>query len=166
MSKLSKTQELASIGDTLEVPLKIYANQNNFHTGVILSAERKYNFMISSINEWHDAAIKNVNPQTGWHPENQENLNRTLKIMFNIGKQFTYIPQAGYMELIGEVNGELFRLGNIAKDYSDQSSQAESYQPKNTGELIVRANEPKLFFNKRYYSNNSGILDLQILAVE
>ena len=158
-------QELTQVGDTLAMPIKIYADLSDNKTGVILSSQRTYQFIISNVEQWHDCDRLNVNPMSGWLPKDQDDLNSAKRFLLNSARAFTYMPKAGYMELLGEVGGQHFRIGNFTAPLASSTTAQNNFKPKTDGELIVRANEPK-YFNDFFYSNNSGTLLLQIITKE
>jgi hypothetical protein len=70
-------------------------------------------------------------------------------------KPFTYAPSSGYIELLGQVGKEQFKLGRFVENHT-------SFSPKEDGELILRVNEPRWL--KMVYENNFGVLKLTITA--
>lgn len=133
--------------------ITVYADIKNDKTGIYLLKNRSYYFSINEkkVKNWIDCTIK-ATPEKG---RTTWDSNGTLsKNLINlIAKPFTYAPTSGYMELLGQVGKEQFKLGRLAQ------SQIP-FTPKENGELILRVNEPKLL--KMVYKNNFGVLKLTI----
>ena len=130
----------------------VYADVKNDRTGIYLSKDASYRFEIQKEENWVDCTITDSNPYSGratWDSNNDFSGN----ILSAIAKPFTYAPSSGYMELLGEVANQQFKLGRLAKS-------GEVFTPSEDGELILRVNEPKLL--KTVYDNNFGVLKLVI----
>jgi len=130
----------------------VYADIKNDRTGIFLSKDKSYSFEIDSVENWIDCTIVNTTPEFGrdTFDSNQTYLKNIINL---IGKSIVYAPLSGYMELLGEVEGEQFKLGRLSKS-------KELFSPKRDGELILRVNEPR--FLKSVYENNYGVLKLTI----
>ena len=132
--------------------ITVYADVKNDRTGIYLLKGKSYSFTIDHVENWIDCTIVNCNPEQGrvMFDSSQTYLNNIINL---IGKAISYAPLSGYMELLGEVEGQQFKLGKLSKT-------KELFSPKKDGELILRVNEPR--FSKSVYMNNYGVLKLTI----
>jgi len=122
-------------------------------TGANLQASQHYKFTLKT-NNWNDHGLCAT-------PENGRRITRSdssllMKGALFLGKPFSYSIVAGYMELLGEVEDESIRVGQLA-------SNGEVYSPKKTGTLILKVNEPR--FSNDYYENNNGSAMLFVTRV-
>ena len=137
----------------------INAKKRTNKTGIELVRGKKYLFEISNVKSWHDAVDKpnpiQASPFTGWPEDKKDDLQKF--------KKFNFVPEADYMELVGQVGKEHFRIGKIAKgvDESGKEFEGKAFEAPASGELIVRANDPR-WFKIIFYGNNSGTLDLTV----
>ncbi len=133
----------------------VYADVKNDRTGIYLSKDKSYSFTINEkeVEDWIDSTIK-ATPEKGrktWIPEGD-----FYKNLINVvAKPLTYAPTSGYMELLGQVGNEQFKLGRFA-----DAENNKTFTPKESGELILRVNEPR--FLDFTYKNNFGVLKLKI----
>jgi len=87
-------------------------------TGITLKKGKSYLFEISDVNNWSDNVSKKdsgfkASPFTGWPEKKQKTLSGRIAMLL---KPFiTYFSEAGYMELVGEVNSRPFQIGYYAK---------------------------------------------------
>ena len=131
----------------------VYADVKNDRTGIYLSKDKSYSFTINEkeLEDWIDSTIE-ATPEQGrktWITEGD-----FYKNLINVvAKPLTYAPTSGYMELLGQVGNEQFKLGWFAENN-------KTFTPKESGELILRVNEPR--FLDFTYKNNFGVLKLEI----
>lgn len=141
LNKLKPSQEII-----------VYADVKNDRTGVYLSKNHSYLFEITEVKDWVDCTIEEATPEAGRATWNTNG--GVAKNIINVaGKLIAYAPLSGYMELLGEVDEQQFKLGRLA-------NSRLLFTPKNDGELIIRVNEPR--FSEDVYKNNFGVLKLTI----
>lgn len=141
----------------------VYADIKNDNTRVSLVAGMPYRFSISGIDSWYDCT-QEATPFRGWCISEGKGLSLVAKALLYASKPTAFAPSAGFMELLGVVAGQQFRLGRIAEPSEEGGLSPEVFCPKNTGELILRVNEPR-FGGARFYNNNSGKLELTITRI-
>ena len=117
---------------------------NNDRTGIFLSKNVPYIFRIEEVEDWVDCTIEDATPETG-RPIVRKDAGVVSNFVNILGWPLTYSKPSGYMELLGEVSGQQFRLGKL-------SSSEAAFIPKQDGELILRVNEPR--FMESVYQNN------------
>ena len=132
----------------------IYPCINGVNTKIILEKGSNYMVSLSGVNGWEDDGTC-ATPETGRRISRSDSPLLTKGLMY-LGKLFSYKFSSGYMELLGEVNGQRLKLGRMARNKT-------VFSPKKSGELIVRVNEPR--FNNKYYANNRGQLTLVVTKV-
>ncbi|PHS73233.1 MAG: hypothetical protein COB22_02965 [Cycloclasticus sp.] len=158
---------------------------NGMRTGIKLVKGGNYRFVISDVIGWRDG-VDEAEDKTGScaTPEVGRRISRsdgnwiTSKFPQYMGKLSGYKLTSGYMELLGEVNGETIQIGRLAREErifslrDDNSSSINrnkvTYKRPNRGEdyeLILRVNEPRIPPLKGYYTNNRGSLVLEVYKV-
>ena len=133
----------------------VTVNPKNKHikSGVILDSSQRYKFIVKT-TDWNDHGLC-ATPESGRRVSRSDS-SYFMKGILYVGKLISYAPTAGYMELIGEVKGNILRVGKLADEET-------IFSPKQTGELILRVNEPRV--GKSFYDNNEGSAMLFILRV-
>jgi len=168
MNSKSNIDGFCQKGDSITV---IAQHRNNLGN-VNLEKGQEYKFEIKEIEKWKDGckdkngvvycSHPNINPWKGWLPNTKSLMGKYL----NCYRKKCYEPEAAYMELVGEVGGDHFRIGEVAggEDLAGKKHTISgSYVATKSGQLIVRANDPvkdKLFF--KFYKNNRGKLKLTV----
>ena len=129
----------------------VYADLKNDRTGIYLSKNNSYSFEIEGVKNWVDYTIK-ADPESG---RSTCDFNRSFStnILSLLAKPLTYAPLSGYMELLGEVGDQQFKLGRLAKNKT-------LFTPNEDGELLLCVNEPR--YSENVYKNNFGVLKLII----
>lgn len=135
----------------------VYADHKN-DTGIWLERGRGYRFELNNIRNWEDAGIA-ASPFSGRESEGLVDLMRLT----------SYDSDARYMEVLGVVNGEIFRLGQLAQaSETDQTESPSSgfpatYIAEASGELRVLVNEP--VWSNYFFENNTGSAELTVRTV-
>ncbi len=133
-----------------EKEIIFYANSKNDRTGIYLKRGLTYSIKIDDgdVENWVDCT-QEADPYDGRNIMDSDG----SKFFPLIAKPFAYSLSTGYMALLGEVAGEQFLLGQLAKN-------KKTFTPKKDGELILRVNEPRWL--DEVYKNNHGMLRLTI----
>lgn len=170
--------------------VEVNAKQQKFHTGILLSKDKRYQFSISDVKCWIDDGLE-AKPSSGreiFNPSCSTELGCPIKedckpspwwksLSVAGLKPFTHEPKAGYMELLGSISSksykrkQRFKQGRTVRPLQSltesepfrlgqKASSGEIFTPQQDGELIVFVNEPKV--GNSFYDNNNGTLQLTV----
>lgn len=116
-----------------------------------LDKNSTYSFGIKITEKWSDLGIC-ATPEQG-RKISRQNISLGNKILLYSGKLVSYSLNAGYMELLGKIDTNIFSIGKLLRNN-------EEFSPVESGKLEVFVNEPVI--SDDYYKNNKGKLDLII----
>ena len=146
------SKDIPLCNDNNRFPCKLLINANSRNNmSVKLEEGSKYEFSIKIIEKWSDAGIC-ATPEDG-RTISRQDISKLDKGILYVGKVFSYLPNAGFMELLGKMDNYIFSIGKLVKNN-------KIYIPKKSSKLEVFVNEP--VGSADYYNNNQGKLYLMI----
>ena len=159
-SKLSKKTSIILCTKNSSLPCKIDtididSTNESYKTGVYLDKNKNYRFEIKITKQWNDDGTCST-PEDGRRIA-RSNTNVIMEIGQYLVTPLEHAAMAGYTELIGEVQKETMRLGQMVKDNT-------IFSPNENGELIVKINEPNI--GEFVYKNNNGKLKLTVIQTK